>query len=491
MEVFSLEEDERELCRLVREAGLANHFAEERLLLDRQISNLSDGAPREQLLAEVLSRVSGFIRRMKAENRASLLNYDGEDRELVLYTFLFDIFHHSIELFDSHILNQIDAGNTVLTVSFAAIVLDHFRERGFPDNEAVLYFAIFYQLRRAYFFIVKQLVGVSPCMQKLRTDLWYNIFTCDPLFYKEHLLGKMEDFSTLILGPTGTGKGTAASAIGRSGFIPFDVKSGKFVESFTSAFVSLNLSQFPEGIIESELFGHKKGAFTGAVDNQPGIFEICSPHGSIFLDEIGDISIPVQIKLLRVLQERCFSPVGSHEMRRFSGRVIAATNKDIMQLRAQGYFRNDFYYRLCSDVIEMPSLQRRIREDATELDILVAHLVASITGNKNDALTHIVCKIVTSRLGSDYSWPGNVRELEQCVRRIVIRREYNGELESDMYDAIGALVKKMDGEKLTASALLSCYAQLLYSRHGSYETVSRILDLDRRTAKRYIEEGKT
>ena len=117
-------------------------------------------------------------------------------------------------------------------------------------------------------------------------------FTRDILFYQQHLTGRMEDFSTLILGDTGTGKGTAASAIGRSGFIPFNEKTGTFSESFTKAFVSINLSQFPEGIIESELFGHRKGAFTGAVEAHEGMFDTCSPHGSIFLDEIGDISIP-------------------------------------------------------------------------------------------------------------------------------------------------------------------------------------------------------
>src|SRR5262249_37326051 len=147
------------------------------------------------------------------------------------------------------------------------------------------------------------------------------------------------------------------------------------VESFEASFVSINLSQFPEALIESELFGHKKGAFTGAVEGHAGIFERCSPHGAIFLDEIGEASIPVQIKLLRVLQERHFSQVGAHEQRRFSGRVIAATNRSLDALRAEGKFRDDFYYRLCSDVIEVPSLATRLREDPSELDRLIAFIL--------------------------------------------------------------------------------------------------------------------
>src|SRR5262249_44682392 len=147
------------------------------------------------------------------------------------------------------------------------------------------------------------------------------------------------------------GKGTAAAAIGRSGWIPFDERSGRFAESFTKAFVFINLSQYPEALLESELFGHRKGAFTGAVESHEGLFARCSPHGAIFRDEIGELPATVQIKLLQVLQERVFSPVGSHEKHRFRGRVVAATNRAIHDLRQKGAFRDDFFYRLCSDII--------------------------------------------------------------------------------------------------------------------------------------------
>src|SRR5205823_10438393 len=133
-------------------------------------------------------------------------------------------------------------------------------------------------------------------------------------------------------------------------------------ESFMRGFIALNLSQFPETLIESELFGHRKGAFTGAVETHEGVLARCSPHGAIFLDEIGEVTAPVQIKLLQVLQERTFCPVGSHEPVRFRGRVIAATNRSLAALRAGELLRADFFYRLCSDLIEVPPLRQRFEE---------------------------------------------------------------------------------------------------------------------------------
>src|SRR6185436_16388224 len=235
---------------------------------------------------------------------------------------------------------------------------------------------------------------------------------------------RMEDFSTLLLGETGSGKGTAAAAIGRSGFIPFNPSRGCFAESFTHGFLSLNLSQFSQALIESELFGHRKGAFTGAIEAQEGALARCSPHGAIFLDEIGEVPIPVQIKLLQVLQERTFSPVGSHEKLRFRGRVIAATNSELEELRAQKLFRDDFFYRLCSDVITVPSLQQRLRECPGELDALLTNLVYRTTGESESELIGFVRERLLASVGEHYEWPGNVRELEQAVRRILITGSY-------------------------------------------------------------------
>ena len=272
-----------------------------------------------------------------------------------------------------------------------------------------------------------------------------------------------------------------AGAVGRSGYIPFDRETGRFVESVPHAFISLNLCQYSENLIESELFGHRKGAFTGAMDEHAGIFDRCSPHGSIFLDEIGELKEHIQIKLLQVIQDRTFSPVGSHKLHLFQGRVIAPTNRSIKNLRGEFGLREDFYSRLCSDVITVPILRLRIQEDPKELDDLIRHLMNRLLGNEVDDLAeHVRSKIIRS-VGVSYRWPGNVRELEQCVRRILIGRENEPDTPIDRCDLADRLKAGIDAGNLNAKALLAGYCRVLYRRLGTYEAVSRTTGLDRRT----------
>jgi transcriptional regulator with PAS, ATPase and Fis domain len=301
----------------------------------------------------------------------------------------------------------------------------------------------------------------------------------------------MEDFSTLLLGETGTGKGAAAAAIGRSGHIPFDRKKGCFAESFTNTFISINLSQFPETLIESELFGHRKGAFTGAVENHVGVFERCNKHGSLFLDEIGDVSISIQIKLLNVLQERSFTPVGSHKAKYFPGRVIGATQHPIEILRGEGNFRADFFYRLCSDMITVPPLRKRVQEMPSELGQLVNLLISRLTGHKNQELTNMILETLKRDLSPEYPWPGNVRELEQAVRRILLTQHYGGDLAVTRPDPDKEFLQKFQTGNLEARELLSSYCNFLYHRFGNYEEVARRTKLDRRTVKKYIDNRKS
>src|SRR5439155_14897538 len=311
--------------------------------------------------------------------------------------------------------------------------------------------------------------------------LWENVFTHDIRWYDRWLWNRMEDFSTLLLGETGTGKGTAAAALGRSGFIPFEERQSRFAGSFTRGFIALNLSQYPESLIESELFGHKKGAFTGAVEAHEGVFARCSPHGAIFLDEIGDVSAPVQIKLLQVLQDRTFSPVGSHEKLRFRGRVIAATNQPLESLRARKLFRDDFFYRLCSDIVTVPPLRQRLEESRAEMDDLLQHLVARMTGEASSEIVELAREILDAGVGPHYAWPGNVRELEQAVRRILLTRRYQVDQKAPAQTVRDQLLAGIDRGSLDASAVLSAYCALLHQRHGTFEEVARRTRLDRRT----------
>jgi len=491
MATKSLPSESREFLQLVSRASYINPFSDEYEAQQRKIAGTGASVPYPEQIKLTVERWNDQLHKLHVAGVTTLKQVLSEDRELLRYAFLYEIYHRFLSAFDELIADQIAAGERSAPVSFAGKALALFTRRGFDGAEARRYFAIFYQLRRAYYFIDRGLVGTSPCMRQLRLHLWNNVFTHDIRSYEKHLWNRMEDFSTMLLGETGTGKGTAAAAIGRSGFIPFDEKRDCFAESFMRGFVSMNLSQFPETLIESELFGHKKGAFTGAVDDHQGVLARCSPHGAIFLDEIGDAAIPVQIKLLQVLQERTFSPVGSHEKVRFRGRVIAATNKPLDELRASGQFRDDFYYRLCSDVITVPPLRQRITEDARELDDLIEYLMLRLTGERSPEAVELVHAVIHDSLGREYPWPGNVRELEQAVRRILLTKQYDGDHKPVATDARSRLVAGIERGTLDADALLSGYCRLLYDRHGTYEEVARLTHLDRRTVKAYLEKRST
>ena len=411
--------------------------------------------------------------------------FEAKDQELVMSGVLFSLFHRHMENFDALIRRQIAEGDALCEAPFTADLFEKLVRYGLSREEAEQFIGIFYQMRRAFYFISKGLVGESPCMKHLRKRLWDNIFTHDIRWYVRGLWNRMEDFSTLLLGETGTGKGAVAAALGRSGFIPFNSSRRCFAESFTRAFVSINLSQFSETLIESELFGHRKGAFTGAVEQHEGVFARCSPHGAIFLDEIGDASAPVQIKLLQVLQQRTFSPVGSHEVCRFKGRVIAATNRDLHALRREGSFRDDFFYRLCSDQIELPTLRLRLQESPSELEMLVRHMLVRLGGDVDAGTLSAVLEALAKGVGRDYAWPGNVRELEQAVRCVLLTGEYRGDNNtSSDEDAWLAALERGD---LSANELTSGYCQRLFRRYGSYGEVARRTGLDWRTVKKYVE----
>jgi len=206
----------------------------------------------------------------------------------------------------------------------------------------------------------------------------------------------------LITGESGTGKELIAKAIHEAS------------PRATRAFVTVNSSNIPSELLESELFGHTRGAFTGAVAAKKGLFEVAD-GGSIFLDEIGDIPPETQVRLLRVIQEREFTPLGDTTPRRVDVRIIAATNIDLQDAVRQGTFREDLYYRLSVVPIELPPLRDR-REDVLPL---AQHFIRKYNEENGRHVADQIVPEVLSLLES-YSWPGNVRELENAIERAVV-----------------------------------------------------------------------
>jgi DNA-binding NtrC family response regulator len=472
----------KKFFKMISEAAFSNPFSDKRVEVDRRIIGASADTQWDDMHAPLLRTLEKNIQALEKTDRIVVTRDAGADSEALAVSILFYVYHQFAERFDALIKEQIDTGDESCRAPFAFQCMETLVGYGMKRANACRYVGIYYQIRRAYFFISKGLIGESACMKHFRAQLWDNIFTHEISWYERCLWNRMEDFSTLLLGETGTGKGAAATAIGRSGFIPFNPVTQKFEESFTRAFVSINLSQYPEALIESELFGHRKGAFTGAIEKHDGVFSRCSSYGAIFLDEIGDVSVPVQIKLLQVLQERTFSPVGSHDKLRFKGRVIAATNKSIDGLRREGSFRDDFYYRLCSDLITVPPLRQRIRETPRELDALAGHLMQRICGPE---LKVPVVRVLSKTCGKNYAWPGNVRELEQAIRRIVLTGTYQGDTiaESAAKVTIGAAV---EAGILSAKELVEKYCCDLYETYGNYGEVARRTGLDWRTVKKNV-----
>ena len=485
-----LTSQERQFFSLVHQAVYANPFSDRRAQMDRQIADFFPSSRQTSGIAAATDRVREHIETLATEGRAHVDHYRGADRELIVSAMLFDLFHRYTDHFDQLILEQIAAGERSLPVRFADAIIERLTSWGIDTKTALRFLAMCYQLRRAYFFIDRHLKGCSDSMRRLRESLWNNVFTRDMDLYQRYLWNRMEDFSTMLLGPTGSGKGAAAMAIGRSGYIPFDPKSGTFRESFTRSFIAINLSQYPQALIESELFGHRKGAFTGAVEDFEGVFHRCSPHGAIFLDEIGEVAEPIQIKLLQVIQERIFHRVGDHRDLSFRGRVIGATNLPENRLLSENAMRPDFFYRLCSDLIIVPALAQRIEENPEELRELLQVVLTRIVGEPSEELVDLLENRIHVSPGLHYPWPGNVRELEQCVRRILLNHTY-APLASAAPKPLADILKSgIEAQELDAKSLIEGYCTMLYQRHRTIEAVARIAHLDRRTAKKHIEAGR-
>lgn len=257
---------------------------------------------------------------------------------------------------------------------------------------------------------------------RLKEENFYQKKRIENLFDKSRIIGRSQkmrevlervaqvaptEATVLILGESGTGKELIANAL-HQGSPRADKR-----------FIKVNCAALPETLLESELFGHEKGAFTGAIGRRPGRFELAD-GGTIFLDEIGEMSLSTQSKLLRVLQEREFEPVGSTRSVKVDIRIITATNRILKDEVKEGRFREDLYYRLNVVPIEIPPLRER-KED---IPLLIAHFLKVYNEKNGRNLLGFHPRALDAMMR--YSWPGNIRELENVVERAVIlsRDEY-------------------------------------------------------------------
>ncbi len=362
-----------------------------------------------------------------------------------------------------------------------------------PVLSAAELFASFFQVRRAYAHTHECIIGASQAATRLRSRVWESILTHDLRRYQRALSGRMADITTLITGPSGSGKELVARAVGLSRFIPFDENTRRFTGDYLRDFYPIALAALSPTLIESELFGHRRGAFTGALQDRRGYLETCGPHGTVFLDEIGETDPAIQVKLLRVLQTRAFQPIGDTEPRHFAGKFIAATNRDLVAEIAAGRFREDFFYRLCADRIQTPALRDILADAPDELENLVGFIAARVAGPEEaPVLAQEVIAYIARHLPKGYAWPGNFRELEQCVRNILVHGEYQpatglARLGSSAQEAgDGGPIPGPDGTPLPVESLLARHIGAAYAATGSFEETARQLQIDRRTVRKYV-----
>lgn len=282
--------------------------------------------------------------------------------------------------------------------------------------------------------IFRDIIGHGPAMQKI---------------FK--IVEKVADSDTTIMlnGETGTGKGLIARAI--------HFASGRNEKPF----VQINCGATPEGLLESEFFGYRRGAFTGATADKAGKFEMAK-GGTIFLDEIGDMSADLQVKVLRVLEEGEFERVGGHETIKTDARIIAATHRDLEEEVQKENFREDLFYRLYVIPIMLPTLKER-RDD---IPFLVSYFLEEFRQKKDDLPAEVSNEAMKIML--NYSWPGNVRELRNLIERLVVLHEGEKILPEDLPEKIrkksdrqGRRKSEVDGEGISFNTAVSEFEKAL------------------------------
>ncbi|HCL57048.1 MAG TPA: Fis family transcriptional regulator [Spirochaetia bacterium] len=305
---------------------------------------------------------------------------------------------------------------------------------------------------------VKELIGNSKIIKKVREEI---------------TIAAKTDAGVLITGENGTGKQIVAENIHSYSF----KSSGNFID--------INCAAIPENLLESELFGYEKGAFTGAVYSTKGKFELAN-NGSLFLDEIGELPLTLQAKLLKVLESKSFSRLGSTEVIQLNTRIVAATNIDIENEIEKNHFRKDLFYRLNVIHIHLPPLRERIED----IPVLITAFLKEI-GKEEKSFSNSAIEFLLK-----YSWPGNIRELRNIVERAVIMTTNKKIIErSDLENYLSFNEKKESSEPredLTLKKYIGLkekeYIERILKKYPTQKEVSQILDIDRTVLYRKIKK---
>jgi len=293
------------------------------------------------------------------------------------------------------------------------------------------------------------------------------------------------DVSILVRGESGTGKELVARAL------HFNSCRRDF------AFVPVNCSALPENLLESELFGYEKGSFTGAVKQRIGRFEEAD-RGTIFLDEIGDIPASVQVKLLRVLQEKTFSRIGGNDRITTDARIVAATNRNLEMMMRENDFREDLYYRLDVFPITLPPLRERIED----LPLMAAHFLERYKDLGGGKIKELSPQVLTSLMS--YSWPGNIRELQNLLKRAIIKTPGGVIERMDLPDHVETSPHRTGSEQLSGDPPVfreylsgivhdaeDKYIRMMLKKHrGNVNLVAKLMEVDRKTVYRKMSELK-
>ncbi|GMR23295.1 MAG: hypothetical protein BMS9Abin37_1712 [Acidobacteriota bacterium] len=277
----------------------------------------------------------------------------------------------------------------------------------------------------------------------------------------------------LITGESGTGKELVARVLHESG------------NAADNPFMAINCAALPHELIESELFGHVRGAFTGAVTDKPGLFQLAG-DGTLFLDVIAELAISLQAKLLRAIERKEFLPVGGVRPVGYGARLVAATNRNLEKEVEAGRFREDLYYRVRVIEIRLPPLRERVED----IPLLVEHILSRLTARLNRRIRGVATEAMRALIAS--RWRGNVRELENVLERAVILADHEllgiGDLPAELTDKLQGVEPTMDLRAAVLAFELEHIGRVLAQTNGNREQAARLLGIDPSTLYRRLKE---